>query len=310
MKIQSNENLTLVIMAAGIGSRYGGLKQIEPLGPNGEVIIDYSVFDAVRAGFKKVVAIIRKDIEVDFRQFIGKRLERNLDVEYVFQEVNALPAGFVVPATRTKPWGTTQAILAAQSAVGGNFAVINADDFYGAGAFSVLAQYTQACSGDSNPVAAINVGYLIENTLSEFGSVTRGVCETGNDGLLQKIAERKKVQKFPDGIKYAADDAAWVTISSSTLASMNMWGFSPAIFGLLRDKFESFLKKQGSEVSSESILPTEIGTLIDENKVAVKMVQTDEKWFGVTYKEDKEFVADTIKKLVENGTYPHKLWTK
>jgi UTP-glucose-1-phosphate uridylyltransferase len=294
---------TLLVMAAGMGSRYGGLKQIDPVGPNGETIIDYSIYDAMRAGFGKLVFIIRHDIEAQFREIIGGRFEKRIAVEYVFQELDKLPPGFTVPPGRTKPWGTTHAILMAADAVREPFAAINADDFYGAEGYRLLAQHFASGSRDY-----AMVGFILRNTLSDFGSVARGVCRVDGDGLLQTVAELTKIERDGDAAKNT-DTAGQITrLTGDEAVSMNMWGFTPALFSQLQTGFAAFLKKSGMELKSENYIPSAVNELVVAGQVRVKVLRTGDSWFGVTYREDRPRVVENIRQLIARGDYPEKLW--
>ncbi len=302
--------LTLVIMAAGIGSRYGGLKQVEPVGPNGELIIDYSLFDARQAGVENVVFIIRRDLESIFKEKIGNRAEKYFNVSYVFQELDlALPEGFRAPEDRSKPWGTGQAILLCRSVVPGNFLVINADDFYGFEAIRKLADYMRTARDTSEYYNYAMVGYRLGNTLSEHGHVARGICRISEDGYLLDLRERTRVQKFPDGIKYTEDGETWHPLSPDDIASMNIFGLTPSIFPELETRFHQFLSDPKTNLSkSEFYIPEVIGALSREKKARVRVLTTEEKWFGVTYQQDKTWVQQGIRTLIEEGKYPEKLW--
>ncbi|MDT8298701.1 MAG: sugar phosphate nucleotidyltransferase [Spirochaetaceae bacterium] len=297
--------MTLVIMAAGMGSRYGGIKQIDPMGPSGEIILDYSVRDAVKAGFDRVVFIIRKDIEKAFRETVGNRFTGKVDVEYAFQELDDLPAGFTVPTQREKPWGTGQAILACRDIIDESFIVINADDFYGAEAFIEGAKGLK--SVDPAKLDGFLVSYRLSNTLSPHGYVTRGVCEEQN-GLLSCVTERFKIGSNADGVvEYQEEDGSH-PMTGEELASMNFWGFSPAIFPELERRFIEFLKENGHGMKTEYLIPSEVDALISSGKMSVKVLKTEASWFGVTYPEDKPSVKATLKSLVEQGIYPSPLW--
>jgi len=290
-------------MAAGMGSRYGGLKQIDPVGPNGETIIDYSIYDAMRAGFGKLVFIIRHDIEAQFREIIGGRFEKRIAVEYVFQELDKLPPGFTVPPGRTKPWGTTHAILMAADAVREPFAAINADDFYGAEGYRLLAQHFASGSPDY-----AMVGFILRNTLSDFGSVARGVCRVDGNGLLQTVAELTKIERDGDAAKNT-DTAGQITrLTGDEAVSMNMWGFTPALFSQLQTGFAAFLKKSGMELKSENYIPSAVNELVVAGQARVKVLRTGDSWFGVTYREDRPRVVENIRQLIARGDYPEKLW--
>jgi len=295
---------TLLVLAAGMGSRYGGLKQIYPVGPAGETIIDYSVFDAVRAGFGKLVFVIRHDIESAFREVIGARFEKRLPVEYVFQELNKLPAGFTVPPQRTKPWGTGQAILMAQDVIREPFAAINADDFYGAASFRVLAEHLRSGSKDY-----AMVGFTLRNTLSEFGTVARGACQVAEDGYLQGVRELTKIERDGTGAKYTDAAGALHRLTGDEPVSMNMWGFNTGLFPHLQEQLVSFLKRHGQEEKSELYIPLVVNDLVSAGQERCKVLRTTDAWFGVTYREDRPFVVEGIRKLIARGDYPQQLWT-
>lgn len=296
---------TLAVMAAGMGSRYGGLKQIDPVGPSGEVVLDYSVFDAVRAGFGRVVFIIRRDIEDAFKKQVGDHYTGRIDVDYVFQELDDLPGGYDVPKGREKPWGTTHAILACRDAVREPFAVVNADDFYGEESFRVLAE--ELSGYDPARAGACLVGFVIRNTLSDFGPVTRAVCDVDDEGYLKEIIERHKVEKQDGGARYLEGDE-WVVLTGEEPASMNMWGFTPEIFPMLNRSFERFLASSIDTPKSECLIPTVVGELIEEEELKAKVLTSHEKWFGVTYPEDKPSVEQGIRAMVDAGRYPASLW--
>ncbi len=291
-------------MAAGMGSRYGGLKQIDPVGPNGETIIDYSIYDAMRAGFGKLVFIIRKDIEEPFKETVGARFEKRIPVEYAYQELDKIPAGFSIPEGRTKPWGTTQAVLMAEDLIKEPFAVINADDFYGAEAYRVLSQHLQSGSPDYSMV-----GFVLRNTLSEFGSVARGVCQVDGSGYLTGVQELTNIVPDGGGAKNT-DPAGKVTqLSGDEPVSMNFWGFTPAVFPQFRQVFHRFLERSGAELKSESFVPTAVNELLGQNAAKVKVLRSRDPWFGVTYREDRPRVVDSIGKLIASGAYPKNLWS-
>jgi hypothetical protein len=294
---------TLLVLAAGMGSRYGGLKQIDPVGPSGETIMDYSIYDALRAGFGKVVFVIRKDIEEPFRQTIGGRFESRVAVEYAFQELDALPAGFSLPAGRTKPWGTTQAILAAEEKIHEPFAAINADDFYGAESFRALANHLQANTEDY-----AMIGFVLRNTLSDFGAVSRGICDKDAQGFLRSIVERTSIERDGAGAK-SIDSAGNVTaLSGDEDVSMNMWGFTPHIFTQLYDGFVEFLRENGSDLRAECYLPNSVNQLVHAGLARVKVLRSSDAWFGVSYRADRPLVVDSIRQLVDAGRYPERLW--
>ncbi len=294
---------TLLVLAAGMGSRYGGLKQIDPVGPAGETIIDYSVFDALRAGFGKLVFVIRKDIEPQFREIIGTRFERRIAVEYVFQELDKLPAGYSLPAGRTKPWGTTHAILMAEGVVKENFAAINADDFYGRHAYKVLAQHLTSGTQDY-----AMVGFTLKNTLSDHGTVARGVSRVDANDYLTHIVELMKIERDGAGAKDTGPDGKITKLTGDEAVSMNFWGFTPALFPQLREEFEKFLKKAGGEQKSECYIPATVGELVTGGKAKVKVLRSPDSWFGVTYREDRPQVVESIRQLIAKGEYPEKLW--
>jgi NDP-sugar pyrophosphorylase family protein len=294
---------TLLVLAAGMGSRYGGLKQIDPVGPNGETIIDYSIYDALRAGFGKLVFVIRKDIEQQFREIVGARFEKHAPVEYVFQELDKLPPGFYLPAGRTKPWGTTHAILMAENVVQENFAAINADDFYGQQAYKLLAQHLTAGTPDY-----AMVGFILRNTLSKFGSVTRGVCYVDENNYLKNVVEMLKIEPDGHGAKNTDANGNVTKLSGDEAVSMNFWGFTPALFAQLKTKFEEFLRQSGGEQKSECYIPATVNDLVVAGKAKVKVLRTNDSWFGVTYREDRPQVTESIGKLIARGDYPQKLW--
>ena len=297
---------TLVVLAAGMGSRYGGLKQIDPMGPSGETILDYSVFDALRAGFSKVVFIIRPDFEADFRNNVSSKFEHLVDVEYAFQTLDKLPSGWSVPVGREKPWGTTHAILCAADVVKENFAVINADDFYGQESYAVLNEELSGIDSFANTFSM--VGFTLRNTLSDHGSVARGVCTTSENGLLTHIDEMTNLSREGSGALYTREDGSVLNLTGDEPVSMNMWGFTPRLFDHLDRVFQEFLRTSGTELKSECFIPLTVGQLITEKHVTCKVLRSDSTWFGVTYKEDKEIVQGSIAALVEKGKYPQSLW--
>src|SRR5579862_7934997 len=280
---------TLLVLAAGMGSRYGGLKQIDPVGPGGETIIDYSIFDAMRAGFEKLVFVIRRDIETAFREAIGARFEKRSPVEYVFQELDKLPPGFSAPPNRKKPWGTGQAILTAADVIKSPFAAINADDFYGANSFRVLAEHLRSGSHDY-----AMVGFVLRNTLSEFGSVARGACRVGADGYLQGVTELTKIEKDGSRAKCVDQTGATQPLTGDETVSMNMWGFTPSIFSHLQQQFTDFLKHRGNDEKAELYIPSVVNDLVASRKERCEVLRTTDSWFGVTYREDRPFVVDGI----------------
>jgi choline kinase len=298
---------TLLILAAGMGSRYGSLKQIDPIGPSGETIIDYSVFDAIRAGFGKVVFIIRKDIENDFREVFVEKLSKHIDIEYVFQELDMLPKGFVPPADRVKPWGTGHAVLMAENVINEPFAALNADDFYGAGAFEVMAAYLKSLTASSQTDYAM-VGYDLGKTMSEYGSVSRGICRNNSDNWLEEITERTKISFTETGIADIQPGQELLVLDKNDVVSMNFWGFTPEYFRQTGDLFREFLANNINDPKSEFYIPLAVDTLIKQKKARIKVLHSHDQWFGVTYKEDKPLVVNNIKQLIHQGLYPEKLW--
>jgi len=298
----------LVIMAAGIGSRYGGLKQIDPVGPSGEIVIDYSMYDALRAGFSKIVFIIRRDIEKPFREKVGRAVEKRVDTEYVFQDLDSLPGGFTVPANRAKPWGTAHAVLCCKSRIKTPFAVINADDFYGPGAFRLLSGFLKDAGERDGIMDFCLIGYVLKNTLSEHGRVARGVCEAGPDGLLKSITELTTIQRVGNEIKCAEDGKTWSVLEPDCLVSMNCWGYTTGLFKELETRFPYFLEKNISAPKAEFYLSTVTGEMVRDGKARVRVLPTTEKWYGITYQEDKPMVLQSIRGLVEQGLYPGNLW--
>lgn len=304
------KNTTLVIMAAGLGSRFGGgIKQLEPVGPNGEIIMDYSIHDALEAGFNKVVFIIRRDLEEDFKRVIGSRIEKVADVEYAYQELDALPAGYDVPGGRKKPWGTGHAVLSVKGIVKEPFLVINADDYYGKEAFRRIHDYMVR---EMDEEAAIYdmcmAGFILSNTLSENGSVTRGVCRLNEDGTLGEVTETYDIEQRGDGLLANDEEGNPVLVSPGQYVSMNMWGLSPAFLDELEQGFPEFLDRAKGNLKAEYLLPKIIDRLIQEGKASVKVLETRDKWFGVTYQEDKAAVVASIRTLIEKGVYREKLY--
>jgi len=295
---------TLVVLAAGLGSRYGGLKQMDGVGPSGETIIDYSIYDAVRAGFGKVVFIIRRDIEADFREAFLKKLSGRIAVDYVFQELTDLPEGFRCPPDRIKPWGTAHAVLSAAPKVHEPFAVINADDFYGRSGFQTMADFLRNAGSTQYSV----VGYGLRGTLSEHGSVARGVCEVDASGYLSGIIERTQIETTPAGIFYRHADGRSTVLPEATVVSMNFWGFTPGFFDSARREFEHYLRENIHDPKAEMFIPLVVNALIKSGEATVKVLPTRDQWFGVTYKEDRPRVMAELEKLVAAGEYPRALW--
>lgn len=294
---------TLLILAAGMGSRYGGLKQLDPMGPNGETVLDYSVFDAIRAGFGKVVFVIRRDFADAFKTAVGDKFRDRIEVAYAFQELHDLPEGFAPPAGREKPWGTAHAVRAARNDIDTPFAVINADDFYGQDAYQQLADYFNQSNAEPE-LRTCMVGYRLENTLSEHGSVNRGLCLV-EDGILKGVEEHTVIAKEEDGIVRGSNlSNQRVDIPANAIVSMNFWGFTPALFASLEAHFVDFLSKHGSEMKSECYIPTVIDELIQSEQTDCAVIETSGSWFGVTYPDDKPFVQSSIQALIASGDYP------
>lgn len=299
--------MTLVILAAGMGSRYGGLKQIDPITDNGEFIIDFSIFDAVKAGFDKVVFIIKKENYEAFHQTVGARVEPYVKVEYAFQELDRLPSGFSVPDGREKPWGTSHALLCARDLINDNFAVINADDFYGRDAFMRLAEHLRSIDETDNRYCM--VGYILRNTLTENGTVSRGKCVTTESGMLDSITEITKIKTNGEDALYLDGDGEWRPLAGDTVVSMNCWGLTPTVFDGLECGFERFLSGDGGKaLKSEYYLPGTIDELMHSGECTVNVYSTSAVWHGVTYSEDKAGVKSSLKALIDSGEYPDGLW--
>jgi NDP-sugar pyrophosphorylase family protein len=296
---------TLLILAAGMGSRYGGLKQIEPVGPNGETILEYSIFDAIRAGFGKVVFVIRESFAKDFKARFESRLEGKIEIEYVYQEINKLPNGFTLPSEREKPWGTGHAVLMAKDAIKEPFAAINADDFYGAEAYREIVDFLKK---SVTPENFGMVGYKLENTLSEFGTVSRGICVTNQTNQLTQITETHKIRKENNITVCESENNEMVRLHGNETVSMNFWGFHPNIFEKIESQFVDFLKQNIDKPKSEFYIPFVVFEMIQQKQAAVEVLKADSPWFGVTYKEDKPYVIDQIQHLTNQGIYPEKLW--
>lgn len=297
---------TLFVLAAGMGSRYGGLKQLDGLGPNGETIMDYSIFDAIRGGFGKVVFVIRKDFEADFREKVLNKYINHIPVELVFQSPDKLPEGFTCPAERVKPWGTNHAVMMGKSAINEPFAVINADDFYGRDSFAVLGKWLSAVEGKENTYCM--VGYRVGNTLSESGSVSRGVCSMDENRMLTDVVERTKIERIDGVVQFRDENEELVAIEDNTPVSMNMWGFTPDYFTHSDKAFVEFLNENIGNLRSEFYIPTVVNKLIQQGTSTVEVLDTTASWFGVTYAEDRPSVVAKIKALVEAGEYPEKLF--
>ncbi|NLI71673.1 MAG: nucleotidyltransferase [Bacteroidales bacterium] len=297
---------TLFILAAGMGSRYGGLKQLDGLGPNGETIMDYSVYDAVRAGFGKVVFVIRKSFEADFRRIVLKKYEGIVETEVVFQELDILPKGYTLNPKRVKPWGTNHAVMMGKDVIKEPFAVINADDFYGRESFEVMAEFLRNAEGKRHEYSM--VGYRVGNTLSDSGSVARGVCSVDEKGNLETIVERTSIIRKEGKIVFLDEDGKEQTLQENTPVSMNFWGFTPEYFQYSEEMFVDFLKKHGNELKSEFFIPMVVNNLIVSGTATCKVLDTSAKWFGVTYADDRQSVVDKINQLIADGIYPKKLY--
>ena len=301
----------LVVMAAGMGSRYGGLKQIDPVDKEGDIIIDFSIYDALQAGFEKIVFIIKKEYEADFRAAIGDRMSKHAEVVFVFQDLHNLPEGYQVPEGRVKPWGTGHAIMSCIDVIDGPFAVINADDYYGRHAFQMAYDFLTKNQDQDGVYQYMMVGYKLENTLTDNGHVARGVCVTDEDGYLKDINERTHIEKKDGGAAYTEDDGAtWTALPMDATVSMNMWGFSASILKELKDRFPLFLEKniEKNPLKCEYFLPFVVDELLGEKKATVKVLKSMDKWYGVTYKEDKPVVMAAVQKMKDEGVYPQKLW--
>ncbi len=306
------EKPILVVMAAGMGSRYGGLKQIDPVGSQGEAILDYSLFDAHEAGFDTAVIIIKEAIRKDFMETVGARLQKApMEIRYAYQELEKLPVGYSVPEGRTKPWGTCHAVVCAREAIGSApFAVINADDYYGKAAFKEIYDYLSA-HGDDEKYRYCMVGYELGKTVTDNGSVARGVCQTNAEGYLESVVERTKIEKQEGGIRFTEDDGkTWTPLGDKTTVSMNMWGFTPSFAAESEARFPAFLDKalKGNPMKGEYFLPSTVSALLAENKATVKMLYSPDKWYGVTYAADKPVVVAALKAMTEQGLYPDGLW--
>ena len=297
----------LVILAAGMGSRYGGLKQMDPVGGHGQVILDYSIYDARLAGFETVVFVIKDEIEADFKERVGSRIEGSMDVRYAFQRMDELPEGYSIPEGRVKPWGTAQAALAAQPFIDGPFAIINADDYYGRSAFQVIYDYLSGSPGQDEYAM---VAYRLENTVTDYGHVARGVCQVGADGLLTGIVERTRIEKGPPPRFTEDGGRTWTQLPGDTMVSMNFWGFTPSLLDQARARFPDFLDEAlaSNPLKAEYLLPTLVGRLIQQGRATVRALSSRDKWYGVTYQEDKPTVTSAIARMTAEGRSPHSLW--
>lgn len=301
----------LVVMAAGMGSRYGGLKQVDPVGNHNQLIIDYSIYDARRAGFETVVFVIKHEIEDTFKAAIGDRLSKVINVKYAYQQLNDLPEGYSVPEERVKPWGTAHAILAARKVVDGPFAVVNADDYYGPEGFKKIYDYLESHPDQPGCYEFAMVGYLLGNTVTENGHVARGICEEDSENYLTRVTERTRIEKDGADARFTEDDGAtWTHLSGNTIVSMNLWGFTESFLKEAEARFPAFLDKALAEnpLKGEYFLPSVVTQLLEEKKARVKVLRSTDKWYGVTYREDKPVVVNAIAEMTANGLYPDKLW--
>ncbi|MCF8405554.1 MAG: nucleotidyltransferase [Bacteroidales bacterium] len=299
---------TLLILAAGMGSRYGGLKQVDPVGPNGEAIIDYSIYDAIRTGYGKVVFVIRESFAEAFKKTFDEKLKGRIEVEYVFQELDNIPEGIPLNPERTKPWGTGHAVLVAKDAIKEPFVVINADDFYGANSYRLLKEYFDEVEGKSGNHYSM-VGYGLQHTLSEHGHVSRGVCETDKNGYLHTVVERTQIERIKGKIITKIDEDTSMELTGNEVVSMNTWGFLPSFFHYLETYFTEFIKKNSANPKAEFYIPFVVNELISKNEITLKVLESKDRWFGVTYKEDRGSAVESIQSLIDKGIYPVKLWT-
>jgi len=296
---------TLLVLAAGMGTRYGGNKQLDEVGPSGETIIDYSIYDAIRAGFGRIVFVIRRDIEEQVKERFFDKLSGKIEVDYVFQEISNLPEGVRVSPERQKPWGTSHAILVTKDKIKEPFGVINADDYYGVDSFRILRDFLV---NDKNENNYCIVGYKLGNTLSEHGHVNRGVCKAGRDGFLQDIVETRQIQKTKDGAEAPGTEGKPVQFTGNEIVSMNLWGFKPSCFDFLGREFRNFLDNNGMDLKSELDIPTSVDKFVKNKEITIQILMSNERWFGVTYREDKPFVVESIRKMIRNGVYPARIY--
>ena len=296
---------TLLVLAAGMGTRYGGNKQLDEVGPSGETIIDYSIYDAIRAGFGKIVFVIRRDIEDQVKERFVKKLKGKIEVDYVFQEITNLPEGVKVHPDRSKPWGTSHAILVTSQKIKEPFGVINADDYYGVESFGILHDFLV---NDKDPNNYCIVGYKMKNTLSEHGHVNRGVCKVGSDGLLQNIVETRQIEKTPDGAKAPDEQGNMQKFTGDEIVSMNLWGFKASCFTFLTREFRNFINEKGMDLKAELDIPTSVDKFVKSGEITIKILMSNDRWFGVTYREDKPYVVESIKNMVSKGIYPAKIY--
>ena len=298
---------TLLILAAGLGTRYGKLKQFDRIGPSGEFIIDYSVYDAIKANFNKVVFVIRKMIEKEFKASIANKFVDKIEVDYIYQEIDNIPTNISFSKDRQKPWGTGHALLTAASKINESFAVINADDFYGAESYNILSKFISEFDG-KNETDYYMIGYKLKNTLSDFGTVARGICDVDNKDYLLSITERTKIMKNKGVIAYLDDAENWIPLNDNTLVSMNMYGFTPSIFDFYENYFSEFMAKFNNDIKAEFFLPTVLSQLCEKKKIQIQALTTNEKWFGLTYHKDKIIAKSKILNLIKSGKYSQKLW--
>jgi hypothetical protein len=296
---------TLLVLAAGMGTRYGGNKQLDEVGPSGETIIDYSIYDAIRAGFGKIVFVIRHDIEDQVKERFVKKLKGKVEVDYIFQEITNLPEGVKVNQERQKPWGTSHAILVTEKKIKEPFGVINADDYYGVESFKILHDFLV---DDKDPNSYCIVGYKMGNTLSDHGHVNRGVCSVGADGLLKKIVETRQIEKTSDGAQAPGTDSKMQKFTGNEIVSMNLWGFKPSCYSFLGSEFRNFINNNGMNLSAELDIPTSMDKFVKNGEITIKILMSNARWFGVTYREDKPFVVDSINKMISKGVYPAKIY--
>lgn len=296
---------TLLVLAAGMGSRYGGNKQLDQVGPSGETIIDYSIYDAIRAGFGKIVFVIRRDIEDQVKERFVTKLKGKIEVDYVFQEITNLPEGAKVSPDRQKPWGTSHAILVTEPKIREPFGVINADDYYGVESFKILRDFLV---NDKDPNCYSIVGYKLGNTLSDHGHVNRGVCRAGEDGLLQNIVETRQIEKTKEGAIAPGSDGKTMHFTGNEIVSMNLWGFKPSCYTFLGKEFRSFIDEKGMDLKSELDIPTSVDKFVKNGQITIKILMSNEHWFGVTYREDKPFVVDSINRMIKAGVYPKSIY--
>jgi dTDP-glucose pyrophosphorylase len=296
---------TLLVLAAGMGTRYGGNKQLDEVGPSGETIIDYSIYDAIRAGFGKIVFVIRRDIEEQVKERFVDRLQGKIEVDYVFQEITNLPEGVKVAPDRQKPWGTSHAILVTKDKIKEPFGVINADDYYGVESFRILRDFLV---NDKDPNNYCIVGYKLGNTLSDHGHVNRGVCVAGDDELLRHIVETRQIEKTRDGATAPGPDGKPLHFTGNEIVSMNLWGFKPSCYDFLGKEFRNFINNYGMDLKSELDIPTSVDKFVKNGEITIKILMSNERWFGVTYREDKPFVVESIKKMIRKGVYPARIY--